>query len=169
MQKVIFLDIDGVLNSRKFLSISRGEFIDKLIIANGDDLTFMAEQLDPEAIARLNRIITVTGANVVVSSTWRLMWPLEKIVAALESRGFVGDVIGATDNFEREWGHVRRPRALEIADFADRHNVEHFVVVDDDPICDEGDSPDIVARLIRTTFDDGLTDEIADQMIEVLT
>jgi hypothetical protein len=59
--KVIFLDVDGVLNSRgKWAGCD---------LAN---LTDSGTRIDPLAVARLKRIVDATDAKIVVSSTWRL-------------------------------------------------------------------------------------------------
>lgn len=58
----VFLDIDGVLNHEEwYLSIK-----DKM-----NDMEYMSTQFDPLCVKRVNRIITETGANLVISSSWR--------------------------------------------------------------------------------------------------
>ena len=53
--KLIFLDIDGVLNDHRFNEQSQ----------SGTML--------PECVERLNRILTATDARIVLSSAWRYM------------------------------------------------------------------------------------------------
>ncbi len=50
--RVIFLDIDGVLNNSKHMALHRG-------------------QIDPQNIACLNHLVEATGAKIVLSSSWR--------------------------------------------------------------------------------------------------
>lgn len=57
--KVIFLDIDGVLNSHEY---------DAKCALNGGDL--MAP--DPKAVVRLLGIVQDTGAKIVLTTSWRL-------------------------------------------------------------------------------------------------
>jgi histidinol phosphatase-like enzyme len=52
--KVIFLDIDGVLNSEEFLKKNKNEAIDR------------------NNVSILKKIIDKTGAFIVMSSAWRL-------------------------------------------------------------------------------------------------
>ena len=52
--KVIFLDIDGVLNSEKFLNNNKGQVVDR------------------ERVSILKSIVDKTGAVIVMSSGWRL-------------------------------------------------------------------------------------------------
>lgn len=53
--KVIFLDVDGVLNSRKTIRRTKGGY------------TFVGSR----QMKRLKRIVSETGAKVVLSSDWR--------------------------------------------------------------------------------------------------
>ena len=50
--KLIFLDVDGVLNSAEWLETNQGE-------------------IDPAKVRLLKQMIDATGAKVVLSSTWR--------------------------------------------------------------------------------------------------
>lgn len=83
MAKIIFLDIDGVLNSRTYFN-SRKQIRD------------IADNLDPVAIGYLNQLIKDTGAYVVISSTWRMHHSKEELIELLSSRGFKGVIIGCT-------------------------------------------------------------------------
>lgn len=74
---IVFLDIDGVLNSAAFFAVSskrkfrraKGTAKQELVLTR--DLAAFAAMIDKVAMARLNRILTTTGALVVVSSSWR--------------------------------------------------------------------------------------------------
>jgi hypothetical protein len=86
--KIIFLDFDGVLNHHAYYSQGRDT-------GPGDT------NLDPKAIALLNKLIEETGAKVVVSSTWRLGRAVHELQELLEGRGFKGEVIGKTSDMRR--------------------------------------------------------------------
>lgn len=58
--KVIFLDIDGVLNS--------DEYFDKI---KNLDIQGIEQEIDIEKIKLLKKAINETGAKVVLSSSWR--------------------------------------------------------------------------------------------------
>ena len=58
--KVIFLDIDGVLNS--------DEYVDKV---KKSDIQGIERDIDIEKVKLLKRAIDETGAKVVLSSSWR--------------------------------------------------------------------------------------------------
>lgn len=58
--KVIFLDVDGVLNS--------DEYIHKVIKKK---INGIESEIDVEKIKLLKKAVDETGANVVLSSSWR--------------------------------------------------------------------------------------------------
>lgn len=104
-QRVIFLDVDGVLNS----------------VANRFD------GIDRVNVEQLNRLVEQTGAYVVISSTWRsLGTPM--VAEILRNHGFTGDVRGITPHL------LRSHRGLEIEAFLrepdDRPT--SIVILDDD-------------------------------------
>ena len=108
---VLFLDIDGVL----ICLPPSGEQID-----------------DPrpslEAIQNLNLLIQVTGANVVVSSTWRVDRSVAELDALLKSWGFRYDVLNKTTQSGGD-----DDRAKDIQTWLSAHGgVENFVILDDD-------------------------------------
>ena len=77
--KILFLDIDGVLNN-------------EVILKNAPH----CEVLDATNVQQLNHIIAQTGAKVVVSSAWRQGRTIKQLQEVLEHDGFVGEVIGKT-------------------------------------------------------------------------
>lgn len=101
--KIIFLDIDGVLNHQRFFKErfdARKQ--DKLLekkdgkLVKKSEIDFYAEEIDPESVENLNELIENTGAKVVISSTWRLGKGIEELQAILEKKGFKGEIIGKT-------------------------------------------------------------------------
>ena len=88
--RVVFLDFDGVLNSQPFLVTES---------VNGYETIGEASALDPANVEHLNAIVRETGAVVVISSSWRHGRKLSDLRTMLESRGFVGQVLGRTPDF----------------------------------------------------------------------
>jgi len=104
--KVIFLDIDGVLNNFS------------LIQANGFDY------IDQGMVSTLGLIVAETGAEIVLSSTWRIN-PRDKalVEAALERQGM--SVMDSTPDLGG-W------RAAEISKWLEgAPQVESFAILDD--------------------------------------
>lgn len=163
-EKIIFLDIDGVLNHESYYEREgwQQELADKYGWPQSD--------IDTESVKVLNRIIEETGAKVVISSTWRKGHPPEEMQKILEMRGFTGEVIGATGIARQEWavrGNEIRAWQIENADLIPNRYGRHFsnyVIFDDDT--------DMLFwqkdNFIITTNKYGLTEELGDQAIEIL-
>lgn len=84
--KVIFLDIDGVLNSNDWYVKTRG-----VGGYNGGDI-------DPECIELINDLIDATGAKIIMSSSWRSDY--ENSCEYLYDNGLYCDaIIGKTPHF----------------------------------------------------------------------
>lgn len=138
--RIIFLDIDGVLNSSNWLQERKLEDPERL--AGWDDLSRAArrevESIDPNAVALLNRIIYDTGALVVISSSWRNSVPLTVIDEVLCFRGFKGHIIGATPQLLRHSSGglvISETRGREIDEWLNVvEGVDSFVILDD---CDD--------------------------------
>jgi hypothetical protein len=79
-QPIVFLDIDGVLNSIQFMQKHPKT----------------RTQLDRDAIKLLNQLTEETGCKYVISSTWRLLHALDKLGEVLKEHGFTGEIIGKT-------------------------------------------------------------------------
>jgi len=152
--KILFLDIDGVLNSHAFwLSTGRQRHL---------------HDLDRKAVARLNTVLDRTGAMVVVSSTWRLHHNRTELQEMLGAYGFTGIVFGATIKESMK-------RGLQIQQWLDeprysrkqsRHYVEKFAIVDDD-----SDMAHLLPYLVQTHMqgdDGGLQDEHVEQLVALL-
>lgn len=168
MSPVLFLDMDGVVNSaRWFEVISKRAFRRAKGAAKRDFLTM----IDPAAVALLNAVIDRTGADVVISSSWRIVWSVSEIAGMLTEKGFVGKVIGATPNgafIPSEW--VDKPeseytRGIEITAWLDEHrDVTTFAIVDD-----SADMAHLLPRLVRTTWARGIEPEHVERLVALLT
>lgn len=154
--KVLFLDIDGVLNSGNYIKRLDGQF---------DDPQY---QIDPEAVVRLNAITNLTDCKIVVSSTWRLAFlnrmagPLRSLQGCLQMYGITGDIIGMTPN---KPNCTRNQRGKEIQSWLDDHigQVDKFVIIDDD-----SDMGRLLPHLIKTIFNDGIQDIHVRRIVEIL-
>lgn len=118
--KVIFLDIDGVLN----------------IISQDHDI--FGGVFHKHFVVNLKRIIDNTGAKIVISSTWRYDG-LKKMKDMWVHRELPGEVIDITpDTYDlvnlglfRYYDEV--DRGHEISFWLEQHpEVENYVILDDD-------------------------------------
>lgn len=104
--KVIFLDVDGVLN--------RGSFD----LASGG--------LHDDCIEQLRQLVLHTGAKIVVSSSWK---DAEKLMLQLKCKLYEHGAMRAIDTTEYR---SRKLREVEIQEWLDKHpEVENYVVLDD--------------------------------------
>lgn len=130
--KVLFLDIDGVLNSVQWAQEGNG-------FGRGSRTpTRESLRWDPAAVRNLRNLIEATGAKIVVSSSWRGYGDEASSVwqAMFGCYGWPeAPVIGETPDLNRmENGiYVSRIRGDEVAAWlADHPEVERYVCVDDD-------------------------------------
>lgn len=156
MRKVIFLDIDGVLNT------SYTKYRD--------------EVLDDFRLDYLAKIVNKTHAKIVLTSTWRYnisknFFSLKaysnstkKLIEALKERGLkISALLPDTPN---------NRRAEDISEFIKKHKVTRFVILDDELF--NYDSLKLSDNLLRTSFygenelDAGLTQKMIRQAVQML-
>lgn len=146
--KVLFLDIDGVLNSRKWF----GSLHATIVAAK-----YPEEHFDPAAVARVNAIVERTGAVICVSSSWRLGRSVAELGELLATQGIRAEVVGATPvDF--------RARGLEIARWLAEHpEVTVYAILDDD-----SDMRQLARQHVKTDFEDGLLDHHVESAVSLL-
>lgn len=137
--KTIFLDVDGVLNTHALLASMGNEFI------------------DDGRVAILARIVRETGAQVVLSSFWRICPnDFAKVQAALAKFGVA--IVGTTPVFE---GWVERE--VEISAWLKENPTDRFAILDDDS------GAEIPGSFFKTEPEEtGLTEEIGTNVIRHL-
>src|SRR5258708_533010 len=108
--KVIFLDFDGVLNSRDWFT--RREAVRQGIEPDKWKAWREEHDFDPVAVKRLNKLVTEMSAVVVVSSSWRLGRSTQELARILKDVGFVGSVLDRTpDRSSRAYERFHEIRA----------------------------------------------------------
>lgn len=137
--KILFLDIDGVVNCSK-------------TVAGGQQFL----PIDPFMALLVNRICEATGAQIVLSSSWRL---------AEESRAEVNKHIYPKFIDVTPYKHGLESRGSEIkAWLKDRPGVARYAILDDNSDMLKEQMP----NFFKTEWDTGLTEEIAKRVIEHL-
>lgn len=161
--KVIFLDLDGVLNTCH--SAKKSEVP---VHFQGDIIGF--NQLDELCVERLNRLTDETDAKLVISSTWRE--PLARtgqfgaLRLHLMQQGVTGDVIGHTPV---TFGRLRSHECgLWMMERKDRLDIESYVILDDDLGFFGWSKPNRLVH-IENGWVTGLQDEHIDEAIELLS
>jgi hypothetical protein len=100
-----------------------------------------------------------TGAQVVLSTSWRYEFTQAELTTMLRRRGFDGAVAGMTPT-------LRRPRGEEIRAFVEAHGseIDGWVVLDDATDGMDG----LGERHVVTTMEIGLTPEHVERAVRLL-
>ena len=175
---VIFLDIDGVLNSE-----AHGRRLEEQHRALGHadpvrpkrettcDCFKLYDQIDRAAVTRLNRLVAATTAKIVISSSWRKLFDAPELERILFEHGLVAEIIGMTPDGHREpemlevFGPLGRIfRGHEIDFWLRKHpEVVSFVILDDG-----SDMEMHKNRLVQTDCEEGLLDDHVELAILVM-
>lgn len=158
--KVIFLDVDGVLNDD-------ATFQQNFILWKTLNQREKANaQLQPHLIERLRCLVLETSAGIVISSSWRrTAWRLEALQERLRIEGM--PILGCTpfaseaaDILGLPYGMSSYPgRDIEIEAWLRKHpEVTHYVIFDDQDIHTHGRKSPVHEHWIRTVEALGLTD-----------
>jgi hypothetical protein len=145
---IVFLDIDGVLNSTEFLLEMTGR--QKPVIQESDFWVMALNNLDSAK----------TGSKVVITSAWRHSWKQTQILSLLCEKGFNGEIFSMTPIVKDN------DRAVEVRLWLNtwRHgfNEIKFVILDDDDVPDFGD------KFVKIDRNVGLTQCDVDRCVALL-
>ena len=151
--KNIFLDIDGVLNTRNFGS---------------------QDSFDSKAVANLARIIESTGAAIVISSSWKFLG-LSEIQRIWRIKKLPGKVIDITPDtisddmlLKADLSDIDNlyTRGNEIKEWLKKHIFDNsnYVIIDDS----NNFLPEQYSHLVQTDPKIGLSASDARRAIEIL-
>jgi hypothetical protein len=130
--KIVFLDIDGVLNCKQ--------------TPNPRKFPFM---VDPVLLGRLKRLLEITGVQIVLSSDWRY-----DPAGIFSARHYGIPFIDVTPDLPGE------PRCNPIREWLRRHpDIERFIVIDDED--DELDDFPLFQPLRSTGLTDEIVEAAA--------
>lgn len=149
--KVIFLDIDGVLNS--------DEYIDSI---KGKEMT-AENEIDMEKVRLLEQAINQTGARVVLTASGRYAQVGRYLREVLSQMAVFTDVTPYMNNI----------RGLEIKEWLSQNSdVEDFVILDDEIF--ESYDEELLSKLIKISngngrnFGEGLLQKDVDEIVNRL-
>lgn len=153
-KKILFLDIDGVLNSDQFDSAFFRDINNSIFTKN--------VRFCPLAIENLLMILQdVRDVEVVISSDWRITFSLDDLKTFFQDAGLPSSRF--IDVTPRIVEHIfrRTPRGKEIQKYLDEHpEVGKFVILDD-----KNDMLHLNKHLVRTDSKMGL---MYDKAIKVI-
>jgi hypothetical protein len=143
--KIIFLDIDGVLNNIR--SMKEGDWVNALD----------HENWDRTSLATLQKVINASGAVIIISSTWRIhqpgeVWWNEQFALA----GLNAQCVGVTGRVDNGF------RGAEVAEIVDILQPESYVILDDDQ-----DFYDY-QPFVWIDPEEGLTDDYVESILKLL-
>jgi len=158
--KIIFLDIDGVLNCENGYRNDYCKYVDWVSKKGAKE---HHQAFYPKSKDLLNKLIKETGAKIVITSTWRFSG-IEFIRGVWEQEKMEGEIIGMTPALNFRGGGIKIfdasnqdeeaytiPRGCEIEywlkvnkfshiywstefqqESIDRSGIENYIIIDDD-------------------------------------
>lgn len=142
--KVIFLDHDGVIClGSEFGSRFKKQkkSVAEVVADNNIPVQDKFDNFNAKAIKVLNKILEETGAEIVVSSDWRIWATLEELGEFYELQGIIKKPITFTprlkdfDEYSEALFHYKgwyeRARILEIEHWLKNNPVDAWVAIDD--------------------------------------
>lgn len=160
--KVIFLDVDGVLNSQDDLMVYREK--------NNIDGCILYAEVEDRPLKLLKEIVDKTSAKIVVSSSWRIGCErsgresifgsvlYKKLVKRLKD--YEMEVYDITPSL---WTGTQR--GDEIREWLSNNKIDNFIILDDASDMREYTEKE---NFIHTTYKRGLTEELKNKAIEIL-
>ena len=168
--KIIFLDIDGVLNNDSCIT--------QVITENKNNI--LKYTFSTSILNNLKNIIDMTNAYIVISSVWRLTqkefnhWqrtgessdnPWNNIIENFRPYGLVDKIIGVTPRLI--YPSLKDvERGIEIEKWIENNSdlsIESIVIIDDD-----NDMYPYSSHLILCDSGDGLTERVAKKAVKML-
>jgi hypothetical protein len=156
MNPTLFLDIDGVLVTRRYWADA---------YENGLPMrdSFHDHIFDPYAVDNFHKIVDKFDPDIVISSTWRCMG-MDAFRAMWARRNMRGRIVGATAKVIRNMAYADVSRGKEIDDYVRKNGVDRYVILDDDSDMLEHQK----AFFVKTTFEWGVTEGEARKVEEIL-
>ena len=159
--KIIFLDVDGVLNCSTSKSFCH------------DDLYGIITGIDSDKVKRLAKIVEITGAEIVLSSDWKDGWekyctiPKRSHAKYLDNHLYKKGKLTIKDKTPNtskgSWF-----RGNEILTYLRSHqDVENYVILDD-TFFEDFSIKEISEHLVLTDHKVGLTDSDVEKAVEIL-
>lgn len=154
---IIFLDIDGVLNSEESIVRFYEEAMSK------GQPNYNCDEIFPkEYMNNLKELVEETDSKIVISSTWRMFYPDNdkwfKLMSNLKEYNLDTKVIDRTP-------YTSKKRGDEIRMWLSEHpEVSNFVIIDDDSdMCEFTET-----KLAKSSWKNGFTKEVKDKALMIL-
>lgn len=119
MKKWIFLDIDGVLATNKEFWTNTKKFHKKHQWAAKLRVPY---PWNPDAVKVFNEILEATGAEIILSSDWKLHWSLEDLATIFKENGVNKAPVDKTDHHPVSMSILEKNRASDIEAYIKKNN-----------------------------------------------
>ena len=151
MNKIIFLDIDGVLNTEHYQGL--------LQYQGKPWQDEYGAFFDPKAVKQLKRIIDATDADIVVESSWKYLG-LDAMKELWKVRNLPGTIIDITPSL------LGKNKGVEIASWLSKYAKQdiRYVIIDDEYVILDSQLP----HFILTNPYEGITEEQVNRAISML-
>jgi hypothetical protein len=134
MKPCVFLDIDGVINPSHHQAQYKIDYslADRIAQEKNNpkikDLSmYLVNQVyynfSKESIEYIHKLIEEFNAQIIITSSWRIIYPLEDLQTMFDIFGLGKYVTGTTDRIS--------PRTKAIEAFIKKNNVTEYVILDD--------------------------------------
>lgn len=156
--KVIFLDIDGVLNYDKWYT---SEEYQNLFYKDDVEL-----EIDPACSERINKICTETNSKIVITSDWRISSWYGTIIRL--KRGGINEDYILDKTPERPWFNIKGydySRGAEINDWLEQHpECTNYVIIDDR----EDFKEEQKMHFVHVNKSEGFTENLMEKALNIL-
>lgn len=164
MNKFIFIDIDGCLNSDKY---TESELYKQATIGMSDAKIMLVAHhlhLDPNALELINGLVIRSNAKVILSSTWRFKYSPSEVTEMMKGRGAIFTIADSTPKYPSFNSHFTS-RGEEITAYLDslKKEAESFVIIDD-----RNDMGNLKNNLVLTDPKYGITLSDVDKALKIL-
>jgi len=126
--KTIFFDIDGVITTIEEYYRSRRKYWDKYDAAKN---LIVPYPFNIQCVSIFNEILSITGADIVLTSDWRNKWTIEELGVIFKMNNVIKSPIDITENFYTSMKNLDSDRAREIEEYITRKNITDYVIIDD--------------------------------------
>ena len=157
MAKFIFLDFDGVMDTFRYSN--------RLYYEGKPENDRFGTVFDPDCIKALEKIIDATGAEIVISSSWKVLMSYGQILEMWKERNLPGFVTDATPTCSSRRGEEI---AAWLDIFTKNSGGEEYDYVILDDLDEDNFNKDQIPHLIRIDDYEGLTDDATLKAIEML-
>ena len=153
-EKVIFLDIDGVLATEECWLVTENKFGKNIYRWNDT------------CVKVLNEIILETNCDIILSSDWRIHFDLKTLDEIFKWNNVIKSPIDITDALKHSFKFdLERDRIHQIGRFLEKNTIKNWVCVDDLNL-----KSDIVRNFVRVDAEHGISENgVKESLITYLT